>query len=218
MARMPKTKKTSTTLAYYKPTQARAQKTFRHILDVSLSIIENENVGALNTNRVADECGINIGTLYHYFPNKDVIILALYQGWYDQTIAYTEERRRNLRERSNARQYYKNVILDVISIDGFSCQSAVELERAMKLRPELAEREDEMTEQMIGMYEKALVVMVPNVCDIDRMLHPAMMLSAVWGALTIAAEVEADCHEDVADNAAIMIAALVKSAKENARG
>ena len=74
---MPRKKKTASQLSYYKPTQARALKTFQQILKVALEIIEVENLLGLNTNRVAEECGINIGTWYHYFPNKDAIILAL---------------------------------------------------------------------------------------------------------------------------------------------
>jgi hypothetical protein len=64
---------------YYEPRQDRAKLTFKLVLTTAMHTIEHEGIAALNTNRVADDCDVNISTLYHYFPNKDAIVYALYK-------------------------------------------------------------------------------------------------------------------------------------------
>jgi AcrR family transcriptional regulator len=59
------------------PRQARAVDTVQTIFEVVAEIIETDGVEALNTNRIAEQAGIAIGTLYGYFPNKGAILLAM---------------------------------------------------------------------------------------------------------------------------------------------
>jgi AcrR family transcriptional regulator len=61
-----------------KPSQARSLATFANILDAATDIILERGVKGLNTNLVAERAGINIGTLYHYFPNKNAILSELF--------------------------------------------------------------------------------------------------------------------------------------------
>src|SRR5690606_33258396 len=42
-------------------------------------ILEDEGPQAFNTNRVAKEAGVGVGTLYEYFPDKDAIATRLQQ-------------------------------------------------------------------------------------------------------------------------------------------
>lgn len=61
------------------PAQPRAQVTVASILEaMELLLIEKGYVSA-STNRIAERAGISIGTLYHYFPNREAIALALYE-------------------------------------------------------------------------------------------------------------------------------------------
>lgn len=60
-----------------KPAQARPVATFANILDAATSIIMERGVKGLNTNLVAERAGINIGTVYHYFANKNAILTEL---------------------------------------------------------------------------------------------------------------------------------------------
>lgn len=56
------------------PRQARAQATFDAMLQAATQILARHGYAAVTTNRVAEEAGVSIGSLYEYFPNKQSII------------------------------------------------------------------------------------------------------------------------------------------------
>ncbi len=57
--------------------QARSVATFAKILEASTSIIVERGIQGLNTNLVAERAKVNIGTVYHYFPDKTAILIEL---------------------------------------------------------------------------------------------------------------------------------------------
>jgi AcrR family transcriptional regulator len=59
------------------PSQQRAQETVSIIIEAAARILERDGPVAFNTNAVAELAGISIGTLYHYFQNKDAILIAM---------------------------------------------------------------------------------------------------------------------------------------------
>lgn len=60
-----------------RPTQKRSAKTFDHILDTAVHVLEKEGWAGFNTNLLAERAGIGVQTLYRYFPNKESIIATL---------------------------------------------------------------------------------------------------------------------------------------------
>ena len=59
------------------PAQTRARETVDAILEAAAQVFsENGYVGA-TTNKIAERAGVSIGSLYQYFPNKDVILNSL---------------------------------------------------------------------------------------------------------------------------------------------
>jgi AcrR family transcriptional regulator len=59
------------------PSQERALRTIETIFMATAQIVEEEGVGALNTNKIAARSGFSVGTLYQYFPSKEAILLAM---------------------------------------------------------------------------------------------------------------------------------------------
>lgn len=59
------------------PQQARARATVEALLDATAHILATGGYGAVNTNRVAQEAGASIGSLYQYFPSKGSLLAAL---------------------------------------------------------------------------------------------------------------------------------------------
>ncbi len=57
------------------PTQRRAQRRVERILDAADAVLGRE--GVLGTRPVAEAAGVSIGSLYHWFPDKESIALAL---------------------------------------------------------------------------------------------------------------------------------------------
>ena len=58
------------------PTQARAQQTIQTLFKAAAQILDKEGEGGLSTNKVAAAAGFSIGTLYQYFPSKEVLVQA----------------------------------------------------------------------------------------------------------------------------------------------
>ena len=61
------------------PSQARSVATFAKIIDTARDIIVERGIQGLNTNLVAERAGVNIGTVYHYFPDKTAIVRELFR-------------------------------------------------------------------------------------------------------------------------------------------
>lgn len=59
------------------PTQPRAQRTFSRLLDATAAILEESGLEAVNTNAVARRAGMTVPTVYRYFPDKEVLLIAL---------------------------------------------------------------------------------------------------------------------------------------------
>jgi AcrR family transcriptional regulator len=66
------------------PLQARSRDRVAGFLDAADTLLAEEGAGALSTVRVADAAGASIGTLYHWFPDKEAIIEALALRYWDE--------------------------------------------------------------------------------------------------------------------------------------
>ncbi len=59
------------------PRQARSRALVEAILDAAARILSRDGRDAANTNAIAREAGVSIGSLYQYFPSREAIIDAL---------------------------------------------------------------------------------------------------------------------------------------------
>lgn len=69
------------------PAQKRGKEKVQRILRVTAELLDVEVLEGFSTNKIARAAGINVATLYQYFPNKQAIIYALYQHWLDEIAA-----------------------------------------------------------------------------------------------------------------------------------
>lgn len=60
-----------------RPQQKRAFATRRKILDATLELLEHSGIDKLSTNLIARQAGVNIASLYKYFPDKYAILHEL---------------------------------------------------------------------------------------------------------------------------------------------
>ncbi len=66
------------------PQQTRSQQRVDLILDVAAELFAEVGYESATTNAIAERAGISIGSLYRYFPDKDVILRALSSRHYEQ--------------------------------------------------------------------------------------------------------------------------------------
>ena len=50
------------------------------MLDATQAILNRDGPAALTTPAIAAESGVSVGSIYQYFPNKEAIVLALYEA------------------------------------------------------------------------------------------------------------------------------------------
>ena len=73
-----------------RPKQARSLLLVKAIQAACLRILEQEGPDRLTTQRIADVAGINIASLYQYFPNKEAVLADVFE---EQISQYTNAAR-----------------------------------------------------------------------------------------------------------------------------
>ena len=61
------------------PRQERSRATVEALLEATADILIREGYAKLTTNRIAERAGVNIASLYQYFPGKEAIVAELRQ-------------------------------------------------------------------------------------------------------------------------------------------
>jgi AcrR family transcriptional regulator len=59
------------------PRQDRSRATFEALLEATADILVRHGYAKLTTNRIAERAGVNIASLYQYFPGKEAIVAEL---------------------------------------------------------------------------------------------------------------------------------------------
>jgi AcrR family transcriptional regulator len=76
---MPKQRKRRPIDQRKSPRQERSRATVEAILQAAAYILVRQGYDAFTTNSVAERAGVNIASLYQYFPNKEAIFAELYR-------------------------------------------------------------------------------------------------------------------------------------------
>lgn len=118
------------------PQQPRARRTVERLLGVTAELLEEVGVDRVTTNLVAERAGLNIGTLYKYFPNKYALIAALALDFAEGQI---EAMRAFLRTADPSRPWQEvhDDLIDVLVAFNNERSGAVALQRALLAVPEL---------------------------------------------------------------------------------
>ena len=68
------------------PKQSRSLILVKSIQQACLQILKQEGPESLTTQRIADVAGVNIASLYQYFPNKEAILAQVFEEQIDEYI------------------------------------------------------------------------------------------------------------------------------------
>ncbi|MGV9387018.1 TetR/AcrR family transcriptional regulator [Nonomuraea sp. NPDC003707] len=68
------------------PRQQRAWQTRQRIEEAAARVFARHGYASGTTDRIAEEAGLSVGSLYQYFPNKDAILVVLAQAHLEQMI------------------------------------------------------------------------------------------------------------------------------------
>ena len=69
-----------------KPIQKRSKITVDAIYEAALQLFTQEGYSAITTDKIARRAGVSIGTLYQYFPNKESILVGMWEQVFDAVV------------------------------------------------------------------------------------------------------------------------------------
>lgn len=129
------------------PVQARGQATFERILDTTADLLESVGVDVLTTNLIAKSAGVNVATLYQYFPNKQAVLLALFERQSAARFELGERYIAGLGSAADWRRHLRNLVQGVAR-SRTTTKGVVPLRQAMRSSPDLQAHDREHWEKL----------------------------------------------------------------------
>ena len=129
------------------PMQARGQATFDGILDATAGLLEDVGGEKVTTNLIARAAGINVATLYQYFPNKQAVLLELFKRHSEARIQLGRTRIAGAGGADDWRRIIGNAIQSVAKARD-AMPGTVALRQVMRSSPELLEHEQRYSQHM----------------------------------------------------------------------
>lgn len=74
------------------PRQDRSKETVEAILGATALVLKREGYDRASTRRVAEVAGVSVGSLYQSFPNKEALVIALYERHVGDLVSTFEAR------------------------------------------------------------------------------------------------------------------------------
>lgn len=116
---MPKPRQRKTQLTPRKqPKQERSKQMVENILQATARILLRGGVSDLNTNLMAQEAGISVGSLYQYFPSKESAVAALIEQHIESEIPKMKEKIFLVATWPNRRAAFKEFLLFLMALYG----------------------------------------------------------------------------------------------------
>ena len=123
------------------PVQARSAATVETILAASSSLLVEQGLPGFNTNAVAKAAGVNVATLYHYYPHKNAILRELFERDAEARAAYVRLRFDDLATSSDVAGWVHDTVVALLRMWQDQPAGAA-LRRACRAVPELMEAEE----------------------------------------------------------------------------
>jgi AcrR family transcriptional regulator len=139
------------------PTQARSAVTVEKILNAATEVLVDRGLQGLNTNAVAESAGINVATLYHYFPDKVAILAELFVRDQARRSEYLSARISELPSVVDIDSWTTDLVNSIMDLRRAFPATAV-LRQACRTVPELVSIEDADTAQMSEFLARVLQV------------------------------------------------------------
>lgn len=120
----------------------------RKILDATLEILVEDGLPGLNTNRIATHAGVNVATVYSYFPDKISIVRRLAEEFERKRGDYVSEHARLLPTTPDWNHWFNEVVDRLVQFR-LEEPGAIALRRAMMSSPDLKYLDDDSTDRAV---------------------------------------------------------------------
>jgi AcrR family transcriptional regulator len=136
------------------PKQARSLQTKEKVIDTAYRLFCTKGYYNTNTNEIAKEAGVPIGSLYAYFKDKDTIFMEILRRYHEQFAKSNADMAlKRESSQSDLKAWLSQLIESLISIHERSKEFNREIQILCYYNPEVAKL---MKEQRRGSYEDTL--------------------------------------------------------------
>ena len=137
------------------PVQHRSVETVERILAAGLEVLDTGGLSAFNTNAVAAAAGVNVGTLYHYFPDKESVLREMFERTEAERLAYLRKMIGSYPGTPDIESWVSDVVRTLVRMRSRQPGASV-LRSALRVLPELQRLEDEQDAQSATAFAAAL--------------------------------------------------------------
>ncbi|WP_299771990.1 TetR/AcrR family transcriptional regulator [uncultured Pseudoteredinibacter sp.] len=154
--------KKSTAVVRRSPSTPRGEESVAKILDACRELLASDGFAKLTTNHVAQQAGLSIGTLYQYFPNKESMLYALVERWYqalnkefESAVASTEE---NGKESDDIYELMRRIYIQILERQYQHYRAYADIDKIAASIPELADLQrshnQQFAERLLALFER----------------------------------------------------------------
>jgi AcrR family transcriptional regulator len=142
--------------------QARSAATVETILTAATTLLVEQGLPSFNTNAVAKAAGVNVATLYHYFPNKTAVLRELFQRDEAERSVFVLSRLDALATIEDPAPWVRDVVGTLLRLRRKQ-PAGQALRRACRAIPELTEVEESVSATLVGGLSRALKRRYPRI-------------------------------------------------------
>lgn len=193
-----------------RPKQERSRATVDQILAAAVEVLEHGGFEAVTMQAIANAAGINIATLYSYFPNKHHVLAHLARIRLDERLALLERELGALKERYDWIDGYGDVLRHLFVLREGQTSSAA-LRQAMHASPPLWEIDQEGNAQAAGIVADLLHAKFPAIGREDIDIRARLIAEYVTATLDFIQRTDVGEREKILEEIVALTAGYLAS-------
>lgn len=144
------------------PVQQRSEATVERILDAAMHVLQFDGIDGFNTNTVSAQANVNVGTVYHYFKDKNALITELFLRVESERVRFLATRLDSFVDTSDVTQWVEETLKTLLRLR-LNTPGATVLRNAVRVIPSLHELSIDQDEQSASALAVALRARYPHV-------------------------------------------------------
>ena len=129
------------------PVQKRGQEKVQKIIKATLQLLRRNHPNSITASLIAAKAGINIASLYQFFPNKEAIFNTLFQSWLESIQAGYDRVEEEYLLKTDWRDFFTR-IHEQARETAYEPEVATALDYVMAGNPELTEIDEELADKL----------------------------------------------------------------------
>jgi AcrR family transcriptional regulator len=185
------------------PQQERGQRRVEQILDAAESVFAELGVDGTSMQLIADRAESSVGSLYHFFPNKDAIVAL--GARYAEVIRVTNEEAMPLEmAHLPAEELFERILTSQVRfIERTPAFDAVHL-AVQRNCPAI---NDALNQALVGHVGKFLALRYPHATELQRAASAMVSVTMVHGVVELASRLQSPHREAVLRESKAMLVA-----------